>query len=595
MLQPEFLHNLLHPSPAAILGFLGFLLSVGCVFTILLFDVDLSGTWDGDPSKHTLHVQATVNDFVKQVHADDGKPSRSFLLCFARFPKMLHEMLVSVFILFFNGLNKVSFLQAEYYQAWFSSICSIIGLSSIFYFIRRFFRPAYILTAFPIFALCGYILMYANFPRHNMPAHMFVWIATSVYILLRTSRRALSPATSIPVGVLFGMAVPVHYSSVYWFFGLLVAELALLTIDRKPREMLLSLFIIFSTAAVVWLVIDLYYFYAIQIFHSVKSPINNKFIAEEGYSFLRRMMWCSMRLSNEAMADKLEPSHWWFIFGFWWRNFGAVGTFLLLLGFCRATSMVLPMRNRQPEALTEQRFILIILSLTILSVLISLDFFQNARKLMPFFPAWAVLITLGCATLHRVISSKLQPLDRPFISGTTRSILTTLLTACAIIVTHGLTYGEDACAIFSARREAGYMREYMAKQGIKKVLVFESFKDSPMVSRQRRLTRVTPEEADKYRYVVFNQRLFKFRDIKGLRLLDCLREIEPLAVFPNQASLHLFWYEFPVKKTRFNFDDPMITSRRLYRWQDVRDHCLSLMQDSGCIFKNNGKTTSYIK
>ena len=93
-------------------------LSATIILFPLLFRVDYSGTWDGDPGTHLRLSMEAVNVAVAEVESD-GDPTRGLLQCFYRYPKMLHDIFLAVFILAVNGIQKIDYGTAEYYGAWF--------------------------------------------------------------------------------------------------------------------------------------------------------------------------------------------------------------------------------------------------------------------------------------------------------------------------------------------------------------------------------------------------------------------------------------------------------------------------------------------
>ena len=188
--------------------------------------VSYSGTWDGEPSIHNRLVQDTVNIFVRE-HASGGDPWRAFLQCYYRFPKVLHEIGLTAFILAIHGIHPVDLATVELYGAWFSTLWTLAGVLVIYLVLRRFFSRLLCFAVLPIVGLCGYILLYANFPRHNMPAHALSWMALLAYFHYRTRGKALPVAGICAVGLLWGAAVPVHYTSTYLFFAFVLSELAI--------------------------------------------------------------------------------------------------------------------------------------------------------------------------------------------------------------------------------------------------------------------------------------------------------------------------------------------------------------------------------
>ncbi len=56
--------------------------------------------------------------------------------------------------------------------------------------------------------------------------------------------------------------------------------------------------------------------------------------------------------------------------------------------------------------------------------------------------------------------------------------------------------------------------------------------------------------------------------------MNCIRPVKPIVSFTNQVALPIFWYEFPLKKSFFDPDDPVLVSRSLYRWRDLKSECL---------------------
>ena len=122
--------------------------------------------------------------------------------------------------------------------------------------------------------------------------------------------------------------------------------------------------------------------------------------------------------------------------------------------------------------------------------------------------------------------------------------------------------------IFDARRDAGYMREYLADHGIKKVLVLATEVDSQLAREQENIRVISSQRADEYEYIVVYCMYPSFYTKKAM---DSLRPIKPVICFKNQESLRIIWYEFPQKKDFIDLDDELTNTRRLYRWRDVRE------------------------
>ena len=209
-------------------------LSAAIVLGPLLFRVDYSGAWDDDPAIHLRLTMEAVNVAVAELDSG-GDPLRGILQCYYRFPKMLHDILLAGFVLAINGGRRINYGEAAYYGAWFSTLWSVVGVAALFHCLRFLASRLVVLIGMPLVCLSGYILHYANVPRQNMPAHAVAWIASALYLKWRTGASRLSPGRALALGLLFGISVPIHYTSVYWFFAI-VGLGALVDGSRERRS-----------------------------------------------------------------------------------------------------------------------------------------------------------------------------------------------------------------------------------------------------------------------------------------------------------------------------------------------------------------------
>lgn len=539
-------------------------LVVALLLSVLTSNVGQSGAWDGDPALRNRLAMETVNKFVLESQTG-GHPATAFLQSFHRYPTMLHEAVLASFILAINGIHPVTVDAVTHYAAWFATLWTIAGLWILYLVMRRFASRTQVLLALPICALGGYILFYANFPRQNMAAHAAGWIAFYFYLKGR-SYGPLSGANALAVGLLYGVSVALHYSSAYLLFALLICELIFALIDRRQiSKTLVSSAVICASAASIWFAVDLYYYLALPVYPGVKL-FDGTVLAEAHYSFLAGLVHSMTRLSTHAAQYKLEDTQWWFWFGFIYRNFGLLGSCLVLGGFialCR--QLVVAFKSAHYEF---RNAAIIVLVTTLVSFVISLGYFQNARKLMVFYPAWCVLLLLGFILITSLIYRLLLPVaehegaaqwGRPKV----------IVVAVLLLVLHFTLFASDAKSIYQARRDVGYMREYLAEHGIDRVLVYGSYREftNAFAPEQKVLFEIPKEQADQFDYVLVHKL------IRGQSndLMKRLRGITPVATFPNQASLPLFWYEFPLKPEFFDPQDPLSSSRLLYRWRDVRE------------------------
>lgn len=489
------------------------------LLAVLASNVGQSGAWDGDPALRNRLAMETVNKFALESQTG-GYPATAFLQSFHRYPTMLHEAVLASFILAVNGMNTVSFDTVTHYAAWFSTLCTASGVWMLYLGMRRFASRTQVLLALPICALGGYILFYANFPRQNMAAHVAGWIAFYFYLKGR-SYGPLSGGNALGVGLLYGVSVALHYSGAYLLFALLICELIFVLIDRRQiSKTLVSSAVICASATSVWFAIDLYYYLALSINPGVQL-FDGTVLAEAHYSFLAGLVHTMARLSTHAAQYKLEYTQWWFLFGFIYRNFGLLGSCLVLGGFialCR--QLIVAFRSEHYEF---RNAALIVLVTTLVSFAVSLGYFQNARKLMVFYPAWCVLLLLGFIWITRLV-----------------------LWGCR-----------------------GTMREYLAEHGIDRVLVYTNYSDytNTFAPEQKELFRIPKEKAEQFDYVLVHK---LYRDAND-DLMKRLRGISPVVSFANQTSVPLFWYEFPLKSEYFDSQDPLTSNRLLYRWRDVRD------------------------
>ena len=545
------------------------LVVLSLIIAVFTADVDFSGTWDGEPSLHNRQVQEATNVFVRESYSG-GDPARGLLQCFYMFPKMLHDMMLTLFVLALHGVEPVDFATVEVLSAWHSTLWSLVSLAPLYVIIRQYQTRVIALLTLLVAAFSGYILLYANFPRQNMPAHALTWIALSVYLYFRSRSSRLSNGTICTIGLLLGCAVPIHYASTYAFLSLAVSELVLGINDRQIRPAILSIVLLFAAACVVWFTLDILFALYIQ-----KYPDEINWLGQhiKGNSFISGMVYTSNRLYVHAAAEKLERTEWWFLGGFLYRNFGFTGLLLIAIGSVTVLQRLRRQLNEKDPMQT--RAILILLVNVLVAVVISLSYFQNARKLMGFYPYWCVLLAIGLYTSSSTVARLIAR------SGATQppsySPWPMVLISLAIVLLHTVLYLPTARATFHARRDTGYMRTYLSRHYIGKILILPNVCDSQLAPTQKNLRELTLAEADQFQYIVLNR---LYAGYHGVEFLENIRRVAPVVSYPNQASLPLFWYEFPLKKDYMDFDDPLVCHRNLYRWSEVREYCRHLLKKS---------------
>jgi len=532
--------------------------------------VSYSGAWDGDPSVHNLFVRDAVNIIVAE-HAKGGDPLRGFLQCYHIYPKMLHEILLTAFIITFNGMRHVEFGDVERFGAWFATLWTLAGFVVLYNFLRLFFTRLQSLAVMPIVGLSGYILMYANFPRQNMPSHVLSWLAMLLYVRCRLKRGSTIASGALISGIVFGAAVAVHYSATYLFAAFVAIEGALLLFRRDLSRAVGSLVLCFAGATLVWFFIDLFYY-----FYVIKYPNETNFddvLLREHHSFLEGMVASTSNLSRKIAAFKLVGRQWWFLPGFYYRSFGPIASLLAVLGILSAPFL---WRRKNGARIAVSRELLAMIGAVFLaSILVSLEYFQNARKLMPFFPVCCVFLGFGfnCLSslidaLRRRVSSWSKPEPG---AGQAPLALSSFAFSPSIVflvlAAHFLSFGPALFHVYQCRRDAGYMRAFLAEHGIDRILVAPINVDSRMARDQVDIRTLTLSGADTYEYMVVH-RLYK-KDYSEA-LMAQMRNAVPIVSFQNQAATPLFWYEFPVTKKFMDYDDPLTNERSLYRWKDVR-------------------------
>jgi hypothetical protein len=539
-------------------------LALGLAVALLLvlpitYKVGYSGAWDGDPSIHNHLAMDAVNVAVDE-HAKGGDALRGLLQCYFTVPKMLHEMLLTAFILALNGWHHVAFGQVERLAAWFSTIWTLGGFVVLFRFLRLFFDRLRSLAILPFACLSGYIVMYANFPRQNMPSHVLCWMALLVYLRCRTGKEPAAPAPVLFTGVLFGAAVAVHYSGTYLFFAFVAVEAVLVARRHRVADALSALALSAAGACAVWFFIDLFYFV-----YSSKYPHDTDFvghlIASHG-SFLEGMTAASERIDSGMAAFKLEEPKWWFLAGFLYRCLGPLGSFFVACGCASLWGRW--RRSSGDEGATERTLIEAVAAVLLTSVLFSFGYFQNARRLMPFYPAWCVVEGYGLFSTVSFITAFLRRLWK----GAPSPQVLGAAAVAAIAIVHFATFGPALELIFKCRRDSGYMREYLASHEITRILILPAAYESQMAPVQVNVTGLTLQQADAFDYVVV-QRLFAAKYTQAL--MDSLRRVQPVVAFKNQLFTPIFRYEFPDKKGFIDFGDTLSNQRALYRWRDVRD------------------------
>lgn len=547
------------------------MLCVSVIGILLFSDVASSGVWDGEPSRHTLMAMHAVNRFVAE-WGSGGNPLKAFLQCFGPFPKQIHDGMLALFILVANGLSPVDFATVEQYALWFVTLWTLAAIVALYLMLRRYVDESTALIALPLATLSTYIVLYANHPRHNMPAHAIVWLATAIYVVHRSARDRVGWRLAAVIGLLFGAAVPTHYSSVYWLFGFAACELCLQYYDRHFKQVWVTFGIVLGTAALVWAAIDLY-FYLFSAWYPEEANFQGKIFYGGPFGFHEGMIHTVGRLAGEMEAFKLETPKWWFMVGLLYRDLGPVGLVLIATGM---GASILELRRQsfsgnQPRA----RSLLIIHVLALVSLMVSLGYYQAARKLMPFFPAWAVFLALGLATVSMSFAAAIEKAVQARGDAGLKAAARyggAFVAYGAVISAQALTFYPEVEKAFRYIRDTGYMRRYLAEHSIKEVMVLPYVQESALAPGQVAIQTLSVSEADRYEYIVLN-RLYK--NLHGEALVNCIRPVKPIVSFTNQAALPIFWYEFPLKKSFFDPDDSVLVSRSLYRWRDLKNECLA--------------------
>jgi hypothetical protein len=525
------------------------LLGIASVFAAVAGEV---GTWDGEPSFYTRSVQETVNRYVAAQNAEKSGAS-AFLQCFSAFPKMLYPIIQSWLILLTNGLEPVEFATAEAYGIWTSIAATFVGLAAVYVFVRTVCPVLPAMFSLVLLGFSGYFILYATFPRHNMMAHAISWLAVAIHAQVRISKVSLPPLWSLLIGLLFGIAVATHYSSAYLGLWLAVAEIVLLVRDRRVLRTLGAGLLMVAGAMSVWISIDAWFLLRLadfpNVIHWFGMPITEEF------SFFNGLAHTLNRLHTRAMDFKLAPTTWSFLPGFWLRDISFVGVVLLTLGTFNA------LRPREIAFVDAHwRARVFVLTGLVCSIIISLQFFQSARKLMPFAPAWTALIGLGFLW----VNDKLQHFN-------VRSRFRAGALAGVLLVAHVIIFGSEGRTIYDARRDIGKMRAYLAQKNIDAVLILTVTGDDGVIGKRQANLWTTPrKDRSSFDYLLVNRLLPELYD---KQFIKCMRRLRPVVSYPNQAGLELFWYEFPLKREYLDQRDPLVTNRSLYRWQEVSDSC----------------------
>jgi len=209
--------------------------------------------------------------------------------------------------------------------------------------------------------------------------------------------------------------------------------------------------------------------------------------------------------------------------------------------------------------------------------------FQNVRKLAPFYPFWALIMLLGVDRVcHTVAQYWRPPSQRGYV---------TLVCAVGIIALQGATYGETVRETYLAVRDAGAMRNYLVTHGIDRILVLPNNYATQLLPDQGNLRVLSVAEADHYEHITFQ---WLIRYAHGDALMDCLAALEPLAAFPNQASLTMYRFEAPLRESFLDTAHPLTHQRTLFAWPAVRDRCLEFMRKQGYFARAGDRGTGPI-
>ena len=74
---------------------------------------------------------------------------------------------------------------------------------------------------------------------------------------------------------------------------------------------------------------------------------------------------------------------------------------------------------------------------------------------------------------------------------------------------------------------------------------------------------VSPEKTDLEMPIIVT-------DDDGRNVVRALRLTKPVTVFEQYNSHPLYWYEFPIRKSVLNLEDPLVATRRVYKVKDLK-------------------------
>jgi hypothetical protein len=545
------------------------LTAVGLVGAILGQDLASAAAVDGESSWQLQRTRKVIDRWI-ELRAGGDSMTRALLQAYDYMPKMLYQVLGALTWLIF-AREVPDYATLEQLMIRQTLAFMLVGLVAVYAACRVAASRWASLVAFVVTAGSAYVVLYADYPRANVPANALSWIGLGVYLWSKSKvEKNVEAWGALFSGCCLGLAIPIHYTTIYIVAGVGLAEIALLWFRRDLRTFARNSISLVLPGILIVTALEGFYWYAVNRFPEERDLVSGQLFSALPYSYFGGLQTA---LSNIAQAstEKHLPVDPLFFPRALVANFGWIVPCFIFVGCAGAVGMI-----HRGRAQDSQRDLAVsIVSVAAASLIVSLEGNQSVRKLIVYLPAWMTLFAFGLDTVTRVVASLLQGLQRK---------------AALVIVFGGLAaiWAFDNLPrdvrVFEARRDAGKMRDYLAEHGIHSVLVMPLVVETPMAPQEINLRESTKRDRDTAQYVVVNRLI---RGLHGDGIIECLRAAESIISFTNIASLPLFRLEYPLRREFMDLDDRLTNSRHLFLWPDVRDCLEPRLRERGFIVRND--------
>lgn len=568
-----------------------------CVGLLILFafcfhikQISDVSIWQGEPSYH-LALQTETIKIFKREQSTNGHPWAAFANTFHLYPKIGTDIVNSLMgIFFFDDIPSM-----EQQKKIWSLLCLISFLfliASTLVFIKRNFSNKSALIGILLVITDQYMLLYSTFPRQNMPSLAIAYAAIFFYIDKRQQTNSLSPFSSVMIGMLLGISSLFHYSAAYMFFFVILSEIGLgfikfpskftddnnLSISSREdfsnnrispiRESithaLLAAFIVLISGVAIWAAADIYYYSCKEFSPEILKSWTNK------GSILSGFVHGVFQVEGRAMAWKIEPPPWWFGLGFIYNSTNPIVWIFAPAGFIVAI-INLWKSNQQKQTIlpisgiTHTGIFIVLIGVSLM-VLSSVKYFACARSIAYYIP-FLLILTISCLEYFSI--------KKPKSYFNKKTLFFLVLISFFIQLPRTIN-------TFNSTRGTSLVNYWLEKNDVSEMYSYSLRVKEPLLTATLKFVKLTDLINLKDDDLFY---LFRFYHVSPNKkniespivcseeeeiIVKALRETTPLMIFPQYSGLPLYWYEFPVKESVVNFNDPLVTTKRIYKIKDLK-------------------------